>query len=32
MTTTDMNLEQRNRVTTMAGSHKSNHSKGLLMR
>src|SRR6266853_1855004 len=32
MTTTHMNLEQRNRVTTMAGSHKSNHSKGLLMR
>src|SRR6266550_1392574 len=32
MTTTHMNLEQRNRVTTMAGSHKSHHSKGLLMR
>src|SRR6476659_3411655 len=27
-----MNLERRNRVKTMAGSHKSNHSKGLLMR
>jgi NADPH:quinone reductase-like Zn-dependent oxidoreductase len=27
-----MNLKQRNRVTTMAGSHKSNHSKGPLMR
>src|SRR5207253_7905075 len=32
MTITHMNLEQRNRVTTMAGSHKSNRSKGLLMR
>jgi NADPH:quinone reductase-like Zn-dependent oxidoreductase len=32
MTTTHMNPEQRNRLTTMAGSHESNHSKGLLMR
>src|SRR5438477_6154303 len=32
MTTTHMNLEQTNRITTMAGSHKSNHSKGLPMR
>src|SRR5689334_11092086 len=32
MTTIHTNLEKRNRVTTMAGSHKSNHSKGLLMR
>src|SRR5712672_2989888 len=32
MTTTHMDLEQRNRVTTMAASHKSNPSKGLLMR
>jgi NADPH:quinone reductase-like Zn-dependent oxidoreductase len=32
MTKTHMNPEQRNRVTTMAGSHKSNCSKGLLMR
>jgi NADPH:quinone reductase-like Zn-dependent oxidoreductase len=32
MTTTDMNLEPRNRVATTAGSHKSNHSNGLLMR
>jgi NADPH:quinone reductase-like Zn-dependent oxidoreductase len=31
MTTTHTNLEERNRVTTMAGSHKPNHSKGLLM-
>jgi len=27
-----MNREQRNRVTKTTGSHKSNHSKGLLMR
>src|SRR6476620_1401923 len=27
-----MNLEQRNRVTTIAGSHKSNPSKGLILR
>lgn len=32
MTTTRMNLGQRNRVTGMAGSHKSDHSKGSLMR
>jgi hypothetical protein len=32
MTTTHTNLEEKNRVTTMAGSHKSNPSKGLLMR
>jgi NADPH:quinone reductase-like Zn-dependent oxidoreductase len=32
MTTTHVNLEERNRVTTMAGSHKSNQSKGLLVR
>src|SRR2546430_5422181 len=32
MTTTNVDLEQKNRVTTMAGSHKSNHLKGLLMR
>jgi len=32
MTTTDMDLAEGNRVTTMAGSHKSNHSKGLPIR
>ena len=32
MTTTHTNLEENNGVTTMAVSHKSNHSKGLLMR
>src|SRR6478609_216030 len=32
MTTTHTNPEQRDRVTTMAVSHKSNRSKGLLMR
>src|SRR5438876_1514658 len=32
MTTTHTNLEQKDRVTTMAVSHKSNRSKGLLMR
>ena len=32
MTTTHTNLEQKNRATTMAASHKSDHSKGLLMR
>ena len=32
MTTTHMDLEQKNRATTIAGWHKSNHSKGLLMR
>src|SRR6201984_446938 len=32
MTTTHTNLEQKDRLTTMAGSHESNHSKGLLMR
>jgi hypothetical protein len=28
MTTTHTNLEERSRVTTMAGSHKSTHPKG----
>ena len=32
LTTTHTNLEQKDGVTTMAASHKSNHSKGLLMR
>ena len=32
MTTTHGNLEEGSRVTTMEGSHKSNHAKGLLMR
>src|SRR4026209_1813955 len=32
MATTHTNLEQKDRLTTMAGSHESNHSKGLLMR
>jgi NADPH:quinone reductase-like Zn-dependent oxidoreductase len=32
MTTTPTNLEQKDGVTTMAASHKSNRSKGLLMR
>src|SRR5260370_36345214 len=32
MTKTHTNLEENNGVTTMAVSHKSNHSKGLLMR
>src|SRR5437660_12781277 len=32
MTTTHTNLEQKDGVTTMAASHKSNRSKGLLMR
>src|ERR1700730_8698883 len=32
MTTTRTNLEQKDGVTTMAASHKSNPSKGLLMR
>src|ERR1700747_978964 len=32
MTTTHTNLEQKDRLTTMAGSHESNRSKGLLMR
>jgi len=32
MTTTDMDLEQKNRATTIAAWHKSDHSKGLLMR
>src|SRR5437667_2489932 len=32
MTITHMNLEENNGVTTMAVSHKSNRSKGLLMR
>jgi NADPH:quinone reductase-like Zn-dependent oxidoreductase len=32
MATIHMNLDQKDRVTTMAGSHKSNHSKGLVMR
>src|SRR5256885_3389397 len=32
MTTTHTNLEQKTRATTMAASHKSDHSKGLLMR
>src|SRR6476619_6837489 len=32
MTTTDMDLEQKNRATTIAASHKSDHSKGLLLR
>jgi NADPH:quinone reductase-like Zn-dependent oxidoreductase len=32
MTTAHMNLEQKTGGTTMAVSHKSNHSKGLLMR
>src|SRR6476646_6457572 len=32
MTTTDMDLEQKNRATTIAASHKSNHAQGLLMR
>jgi NADPH:quinone reductase-like Zn-dependent oxidoreductase len=32
MTTTHTNLEQKDGVTTMAGSHKSNRSKGLLRR
>src|SRR6266480_4411850 len=32
MTTTHTNLEQKNRATTMAASHKSDHSKGLLRR
>ena len=31
MTTTRMNLKERNRVTTMASPHKSNRSKGLLL-
>jgi len=32
LTTTHTNLEQKDGVTTMPASHKSNHSKGLLMR
>jgi hypothetical protein len=32
MTTTHTNLEQKDGVTTMAASHKSNRSKGLLTR
>ena len=32
MTITHVSLEERNRVTTMAGSQKFDHSKGLLMR
>ena len=32
MTTTHVNLEEGDRVTTVAGSHKSNHSNGLLVR